>query len=125
MSKFPVIARILLALYFIVFGLNGFFQFLPVPALDHSAHQAFDAIFMPAYQFPLVKGLEILCGMALLADRLTALALLILAIISVQIVLFQLTYMGFQHSVMQIVFTALLAYLMFTRKNQYVGILKV
>ena len=124
MSNFPNIARLLLGFYFVVFGLNGFLQFIPPMPMGITADHAFKAIFMPSYQFPLVKGLEVICGLSLLANRYTALALIILAVISVQIVLFHITYTGLQGSIIQIIFTALLVYLMFQRKDRYNGILK-
>ena len=124
MSNFPNIARLLLGFYFVVFGLNGFLQFIPPMPMGIAADHAFKAIFMPSYQFPLVKGLEVICGLSLLANRYTALALIILAVISVQIVLFHITYTGLQGSIIQIIFTALLVYLMFQRKDRYNGILK-
>jgi uncharacterized membrane protein YphA (DoxX/SURF4 family) len=124
MSNFSTTARVLLGLYFVIFGLNGFLRFIPQVPMGIEGDKVFSAIFTPSYQFPLVKGLEIISGLSLLANRYTALALMVLAVISVQIILFQLTYTSIQGSMMQIVFTALLVYLMINRKDQYQGILK-
>ena len=88
--KLFVVSRILLGLVFVVFGLNGFLQFIPIPPPTAKAGAFLGALAATGYMFPLVKGLEIVAGAMLLANRFVPLALLILAPIVVNIVTLQL-----------------------------------
>jgi uncharacterized membrane protein YphA (DoxX/SURF4 family) len=124
MQYLPTIARVLLGLYFLIFGLNGFFHFLPQPPMPGEAGKAIEGIFTPSYQFPLVKGLEVIGGLALLANRFTALALIILTVLTVQILLFHLTYTGIAGSVPQLVFALIQVYVMLQYRNSYEPLLK-
>ena len=92
MQYLPMIARLLLGVYFLIFGLNGFFHFLPQPPMPDEAGKTIGAIFTPSYQMPLVKAIETISGIALLTNRFAALALILLAVITVQILLFHLYF---------------------------------
>ena len=91
-SKAPLVARFALGAIFLVFGLNGFFQFLPQPAEPPppGAMAFAGALFQTGYMFPLIKGTEVLAGALLLSGRYVALALTLLAPIVVNIVAFHL-----------------------------------
>jgi uncharacterized membrane protein YphA (DoxX/SURF4 family) len=91
-QKITLGARILLGLIFVVFGLNGFFQFLPMPPMAEEAGKAIGGLFGVSYMFPVVKGLEIIAGIALLAGLFVPLALIVLAPIVVNIFLFHVVY---------------------------------
>lgn len=84
----PTVARIALGLIFVVFGLNGFLGFLPHPEMPASANAFVGALATTGYMFPLIKGTEVLAGLALLGNRFVPLALVLLAPIVVNIVLF-------------------------------------
>lgn len=86
----PTAARVLLGLIFFVFGLNGFFQFIPQPKEPPPpAALAFAGALMgTGYMFPLLKGVEVVSGALLLANRFVPLALTLLASIVVNIVAF-------------------------------------
>jgi uncharacterized membrane protein YphA (DoxX/SURF4 family) len=86
----PVVARVAMGLMFFVFGLNGFLDFIPHPAKPPpEAAMAFaGALMKTGYMFPLIKGLETLAGLLLLANRFVPLALVLLAPIIVNIVAF-------------------------------------
>ena len=88
MSKLPMIVRILLGLIFLVFGLNGFLNFLPAPPMPEAAGAFAGALAATGYMFPLIKGIEVLVGILLLTNKFVPLALIILAPITVNIVLF-------------------------------------
>jgi uncharacterized membrane protein YphA (DoxX/SURF4 family) len=81
-------ARILLGLTFFVFGLNGFFNFIPPPPKPMpEALLAFSgALMKTGYLFQLVKGTEVVAGILLLANRFVPLALALLAPVVVNIV---------------------------------------
>lgn len=81
-------ARILLGLIFFVFGLNGFLQFFPQPPMPEAAGAFAGALAATGYMFPLIKGIEVICGALLLAGQFIPLALVLLAPIIVNIVLF-------------------------------------
>lgn len=89
MTALPTVARILLGLIFFVFGLNGFLNFMPAPEGMPERAMAFaGALAASGYMFPLIKGIEVLSGALLLAGRFVPLALVLLAPIIVNIVLF-------------------------------------
>lgn len=89
-DKLPVVVRSLLGLTFLVFGLNGFFQFLPQPAVPAEAGTFLGGLVSAKYLFPLLKGTEIIAGALLLSGRFVPLALTLLAPIIVNIAGFHL-----------------------------------
>jgi putative oxidoreductase len=85
-----VIARFLLGLIFLVFGLNGFFHFLPMsPPPSGAAAQFFGALYVSNY-LVVIFLLQIVGGILLLLNRYVPLALTLLASIIVNILLFHL-----------------------------------
>ena len=80
------IARYLLGLTFLAFGLNGFLHFIPMPPPSGVAGQFFGAMAATNYMVPIFL-LQIIGGALLLAGRFVPLALVILAPIIVNIVL--------------------------------------
>jgi uncharacterized membrane protein YphA (DoxX/SURF4 family) len=88
LSYAPTGARVLLGLMFVVFGLNGFFQFIPLPPHEGAAAEFMGGLAAAGYFFPLLKITEIAVGVALLANRFVPLALVVLAPITVNIVAF-------------------------------------
>jgi len=85
-----LIARIVLGLIFVVFGLNFFFQFLPMkqPVLSKEATAFSMGLWGSGYFFQFLKVIEILSGLFLLINRYTAFFLLVLLPISVNVFLF-------------------------------------
>jgi uncharacterized membrane protein YphA (DoxX/SURF4 family) len=81
-------ARIVLGLIFVVFGLNGFLHFLPMPPLSGPPGDFLGALFATGYMLPLLKGTEVIAGAMLLAGRFVPLALTLLAPVIVNIVAF-------------------------------------
>jgi uncharacterized membrane protein YphA (DoxX/SURF4 family) len=83
-----LIARILLGFVFVLFGLNGFLQFLPKPAtMPEAAVSFFAGMAATGYMLPLLFGTQI-GGGALLLIGMVPLALVILAPVIVNIVAF-------------------------------------
>lgn len=80
--------RLILGLIFVVFGLNGFLNFLPMPAPSPEGGQFLGALAVTGYFFPVLKFTEILAGALLLANIFTPLALILLSPIIVQIFLY-------------------------------------
>lgn len=85
-----LIARVLLGLVFLVFGLNFFLQFLPMkpPPMSKEATAFQMGLFGSGYFFPYLKVIETMSGLFLLVNRYTAFFLLVLLPISVNICLF-------------------------------------
>lgn len=89
MKKYgPVIARILLGLLFFVFGGAGLLNLLPPPPDMPVKLQEFTtSLVNTGYFMPVLKGTETLCGLMLLTGFAPAIALVILAPITIQILL--------------------------------------
>jgi len=83
-----IIVRVLLGLPFLIFGLNHFFPFVPHPPMDGVALDYMMGLTKVGYFWPLLRGLEVLIGIALISGRFVPLALAVLAPISLHIFLF-------------------------------------
>jgi len=81
-------ARYVQGAAFLLFGLNGFLQFLPAPPMPDAAAAFGGALFATGYMFPLIKGTEVLTAVLLLSNRFVPLALALIAPIVVNIVAF-------------------------------------
>src|SRR2546423_14867653 len=81
------ISRFLLGLIFLVFGLNGFLHFIPMPPPSGTAGQFIGALFVSNYLI-VVFLLQIVPAILLLINRYVPLALTLLAPIIVNILLF-------------------------------------
>ncbi|MEY2556405.1 MAG: putative oxidoreductase [Verrucomicrobiota bacterium] len=84
-----VIARFLLGLIFLTFGLNGFFHFIPASLPSGTAGQFVGALFVSNY-LVVVFLLQLVGAMLLLINRYVPLALTLLAPVIVNILLFHL-----------------------------------
>ncbi len=121
-QKAPRIARYLLGTLLVVFGLNGFFNFMPTPPVEGAALAFLGGLASAPYFFPLVKLIEIGVGVALLAGRFVPLALIILAPISVNIVAFHVFLEPAGTGPAALVFL-LNAYLGWAYRSAYSGVL--
>ncbi|MEP1097660.1 MAG: hypothetical protein ABJG78_21255 [Cyclobacteriaceae bacterium] len=82
------VARYLLGLIFLVFGLNGFLEFLPAPSMGLKAGAFMGALASTGYFFPMVKLLEVVSGIMLLTGKYVPLAIAILGPITLNIFMF-------------------------------------
>jgi putative oxidoreductase len=82
-----LVSRLLLGLVFVVFGLNGFLQFIHMPPPTGVAAQFFGAIFASRY-YVVIFGLQVIGGLLLLLNRFVPLALVLLAPVIVNIFFF-------------------------------------
>ena len=78
----------LMGLIFFVFGLNGFLHFIPDPEVTGDAGTYMGGLAATGYFFPVLKIVEIVSGALLLTRKFSALALVLLAPVVVQIFLF-------------------------------------
>lgn len=90
MKTAVLIARTLLGLIFVVFGINFFHPFLPfpVPKMSPTALAFSGGLYGSGYFFPFLKCVEIISGLFLLINRYTAFFSLVLFPISLNIFLF-------------------------------------
>jgi uncharacterized membrane protein YphA (DoxX/SURF4 family) len=86
-SKVFMVLRILLGIFVLVFGINKFASFLPMPELSGEAGAYFGALDS-VKALTLVGIVEIVAGLALIFNKYGALMALILMSISVNAVLF-------------------------------------
>lgn len=82
------IARILLGLLFVVFGINHWLQFMPMPKMEPGIHVDMMTIMANTKYLDVVKVCEVLGGLLVLTGRFTPLGLAILIPVTVNILLF-------------------------------------
>ena len=82
-----LVARLLLGVIFLVFGLNGFLQFIHLPPPTGIAAQFFGALFASHY-YIVIFAVQVLGGLLLLVNRFVPLALVILGPVIVNIFFF-------------------------------------
>src|SRR6201984_273302 len=87
MKTASTVARYLAGVIFLVFGLNGFLHFIPLPPPSGLARQFMLALFVSHY-LTLIFALQVIGGVLLLANRYVPLALAILAPVIVNILSF-------------------------------------
>ena len=91
MTTLTTIARIILAVFLIVLGLNGFYNFLPYPEMSDSAYTFMGAINSAKFIFPLIGLMEIVSGILLLAKKAIPFALIMVLPILVNAIIFHLS----------------------------------
>ena len=84
-----VIARILMGVIFVFFGLNGFLQFLKAPLPTGLAGQFLMALFQSHYVW-FICAVQIVAGVLLLVNRYVPLALALLGPVIANIILYHL-----------------------------------
>lgn len=89
-AKAATVARIVVGLTFFVFGLNGFFNFIPAPPHEGAAGAFLGGLAASGYFFPFLKATETIAGAALLANRYVPLALAVLAPVVLNIFAFHI-----------------------------------
>lgn len=108
MVKMSLVAKYILGLIYFVFGLNGFLNFIPAPPPPENVAQFMTGLMSTGYFFPFLKGTEVVCGLLLLSGFFVPLALIILAPITIQILLFHAVMTpGISYIIMPIVMIAL------------------
>jgi uncharacterized membrane protein YphA (DoxX/SURF4 family) len=91
------IARILLGLSFLVFGLNGFLFFIPAPASIPGPAGPFSQAMLVSHYTWFVSGVQVIAGILLLTNQYVPFAIVMLAAVLANILVFHLTMlpMGF------------------------------
>ena len=118
-----LIVRILLGLILIVFGLNKFLQFMPMPPMPEEANDFIGALVESGYLMVIVAVVEIIVGILLIVNRYQPLALVVLFPILLNAFLFHLFLdpMGIGGAALSI---AMNIFLLFTNKESYQTLFK-
>ncbi len=121
-TKVLFVIQLLMGLIFFVFGLNGFLNFIPQPPLTGTALTFFTGMMAAPYFIPVLKGTEVLVGLALLTNRFVALALVVIAPIILQIFLYH-TIVDPSGAPMAIALVVFLITLMISKSANYKTVL--
>ncbi len=84
--------QVFYGLALVVFGLNGFFHFLPIPEKQGFALEFMTTLHTAGYIFPVVAGIMCVSGILLLMNSAVAFALILMLPISFNIFLFHLLH---------------------------------
>lgn len=90
MKVVAIVSRYLLGLIFTVFGLNGFFHFIPMPPPPSALAQQFMTAAFASHFMVVVFLVQVVGGVLLLAGRFVPLALTLLGPLLVNILNFHL-----------------------------------
>ena len=115
-----LVSRLLMGLVFVVFGLNGFLHFIPMPPPAGVAGQFFGALFASHY-YVVIFGLQVIGGLLLLINRYVPLALVLLGPIIVNIFFFH-AFMAPAGLPLAIVVVILWAIMAMRYKQNFTGI---
>lgn len=121
-QKTALVARVLLGAIYFIFGLNFFLHFIPVPPPPEAGAKFLGALFETGYIFPTIKVLEVVFGAFLLGGYFVPLALVVLAPITVNIVLYH-TLLAPEGAAMAILMLALHLFLAWTNRSKYSAVL--
>lgn len=112
MKILVLIARILLGLLFVVFGLNGFLMFIPTGPMPTGLAGQFVTALLQSHYVQAVCAFEIAGGALLLINRYVPLGLTILGPIIVNILLYHLLlfHMGLGVAIVVAILWGIIAY---------------
>ena len=115
-----LLARLLLGFVFLVFGLNGFFHFIPLPPPAGLAGQFMGVVFASHYSV-LIFAVQALGGLLLLVNRYVPLALVLLGPVIVNILNFHIL-MAPEGLPLAVIVTALWVVVALRNKRHLAGI---
>lgn len=121
MSKLPMILKIVLGLILIIFGANKFFNFIPMPPMEGNAATFMGGLGASGYMFPLLGILQIGIGILLILNKAVPFALILLAPLAVNMVLFHVAMAPAGIAAAALVFI-LNAYLMYSNWDKFKGL---
>ena len=122
MKTLTIIARSLLGLIFVVFGLNAFLHFIPMPPPQGLAGDFMKALFASHY-FYVVAVLQIAGGALLLLGRFVPLGLTLLGPVIVNILLFHI-FLERSGLPLALVVGALALFLLSANRQAFGGLIK-
>ncbi len=125
MKYATIAARVLLALIFVVFGLNFWLNFIPMPKDPPPPPTvlSFMAAFYATGYLAAVKALEVLGGLLVASGRYTALGLLILGPIILNILFFDL-FLAKAFNIVSAIAAVLALFLLYTERARFLPLVK-
>ncbi|MGK0385462.1 MAG: putative oxidoreductase [Patiriisocius sp.] len=111
-STFTTILRILLGLALLVFGMNKFTPFIPIFDMAPAAANFMESLNSTGYVLYVIAALEIIIGLLLLLKKWVPFALILLAPIAINILLFHvfLDVSGVLVAILIVAITVMLIY---------------
>lgn len=122
-NKVNLVLRVLLGLILLTFGLNKFFNFMPMPDMPEPAGELMGAFMASGYIMPMIAITEIVTGTLLLLGMFVPLALVLLAPLSVNIILFHI-FLAPAAILPGLIVAALNLYLLIAYRKRYEPILR-
>ncbi len=121
-QKLELGARIIFGLGFLIFGINGFLNFMPVPPMSPEAGALLGAFAKTGYFFPMIKIIEIIVGVLLLTNFFAPLAVVVITPVLVGITTIHL-FLNPAGIPMMILLHALHGYLAYSYRKNYQGLI--
>ena len=118
-----IIARLLLGLIFVVFGVNAFLHFLPMPPMQGLSAQFMGALVASHYLYA-IKCFEITGGLLLLIGRYVPLGLTLLGPVIVNILFFHI-FLDTSGLPQALIISALALFLLVRYRSAFAGLLRV
>ena len=116
-----LIARLLLGLIFVVFGLNGFLNFINMGPMPTGLAGQFIGALALSHYFWVVAALQVAGGALLLLNRFVPLALVLLGPVIVNIILYH-AFLNPSGSAVAIVVTILWGIVFYSHRQYFSGI---
>jgi len=116
-----LIARLLLGLIFVVFGLNGFLNFLNMGPMPAGLAGQFIGALVLSHYFWVIAGLQVVGGALLLVNRYVPLGLVLLGPVIVNILLYHI-FLNPSGLLMAIVVTVLWGIVFYSHRQYFSGI---
>ena len=121
MKIVTLIARLLLGLIFVVFGLNGFLNFINMGPMPSGLAGQFIVALAQSHYFWVVAALQVAGGALLLVNRYVPLALVLLGPVIVNILLYHV-FLNPSGSVVAIVVAILWGIVFYSHRQNFAGI---
>lgn len=121
-TAFRVVTAIF-GLFWLVFGLNNFLHFFPIPESSKVGADFLQALQNTGYILPIVYGVQIVSGLMLLARKFITLALLMLAPIIANVLLYDL-FLNQSGLVIGSVIGLLYALVLFDHRQKFIPLLE-
>jgi putative oxidoreductase len=121
MKIVTLIARLLLGLIFVVFGLNGFLNFINMGPMPSGLAGQFIGALAQSHYFWVVAALQVAGGALLLVNRFVPLALVLLGPVIVNIILYHL-FLNPSGSALAIVVVILWGIVFYSHRQYFSGI---
>jgi len=78
MTKTKHILSVIYGLFLLIFGLNGFLNFFPLPEMTEEAGTFAGSLAQTGYIFPIVGALQVIIGILLTINKFRPLALIVI-----------------------------------------------